>query len=452
MRCTGLRRGGLLLGLMLALVPLALHAQGGMPAFEVDAVSLREGDAANQSRLELYTRIPYTNLTFLNTTDGFTASYEVEAEVHRLDDRGRPEALVETSIWENTVSVGAYALTTSGQTFDHTTHALALPPGRYLIEFQLTDRHAEERTYVQNVPVEVRGFSGPVALSDLIVLEDFDEETRTIYPRVSRFVGSEDVLLEVFYEIYADRPQRVRVVREVVPLRKRSSGLIRTGRTLLGLANEEPDDVPVVFSDVQALALQRGRHQTVAELPLADFINVGDYLLRVRVEDEQGRRLDEAARTFSAEWSGLTAHISDLDEAIKQLEYVAKRHELREIKDATNRNERLRRFQAFWDKRDPTPGTPRNEQMEEYYYRIAYANRRFGSVIPGWKTDRGHVLVRFGEPEHVDRHQYGFGLDADPYEVWYYYRIGRYFIFIDKTGFGDYELLRPIWDEGNRIR
>ena len=68
----------------------------------------------------------------------------------------------------------------------------------------------------------------------------------------------------------------------------------------------------------------------------------------------------------------------------------------------------------------------------------------------GWRTDRGQVLVLFGEPDFVERHPYNF--NAKPYQVWYYYRIGKQFIFVDEDGVGNYELLIPIWDERNRIR
>jgi GWxTD domain-containing protein len=160
--------------------------------------------------------------------------------------------------------------------------------------------------------------------------------------------------------------------------------------------------------------------------------------------------LDTAERVVSVNWSGLDEHIRDLEEAIDQLQYIAKRNEIDHIKGGRTPAERLTRFQAFWDKRDPTPNTPRNERMEEYYYRIDYANRRFTSLRDGWRTDRGHVMVLFGEPDNVESHPFDF--NVRPYEVWYYYRIGRRFVFIDRSNVGDYELMVPIWDERTRIR
>jgi GWxTD domain-containing protein len=149
------------------------------------------------------------------------------------------------------------------------------------------------------------------------------------------------------------------------------------------------------------------------------------------------------------QWSGLAAHIQDIDEAIQQLEYIAKKKDIDFIRDAPNEVERVQRFESFWDKRDPTPNTKRNESMEEYYYRVASANKQYGAVQEGWRTDRGFVFVRYGEPDHIERQPFSF--DYEPYEVWTYERIGRRFIFVDKTGFGDYELLVPVWDERSRL-
>ncbi len=53
----------------------------------------------------------------------------------------------------------------------------------------------------------------------------------------------------------------------------------------------------------------------------------------------------------------------------------------------------------FWQRRDPTPGTPRNEVKEEHYRRLQFASRNFREGIPGWRTDRGRVYVLLGQPD-----------------------------------------------------
>ncbi len=434
----------LLLGL-LATGPSGLLAQE-VPEFEVDAISVRNDEASAQTRLDIYIKIPYSNLDFIHTANGFRATYEVEAEVYELDERERPGNLVQAPIWEHTATETIFALTQSDQTFDYTTHSLSLPPGRYLIECTVTDKNSQESS-VDDLVVEVRALSDPIALSDIMLLEDYDEQSQTIFPLVGSRIDASALSFQIFYEIYVDQPRRVRVVREVVPMRKKR--LWAPIRTLLGLKNKEADAV-VLYSDEEITELARGRHQVVSSIPLQELLEVGQYLVRVRLEDEDGQLIDMAERVFSTRWTGLAAHLLDLDEAIDQMIYAAKPRDLRAIKDAPSHQEKLRRFEAFWKKRDPTPSTGRNEKMEEYYYRIDYANRVFGSIVPGWQTDRGHVLINFGYPDLIDRQTFSFG--AEPWEAWYYYRIGRRLLFVDKTGFGDYELLVPIYDERNRIR
>lgn len=75
-------------------------------------------------------------------------------------------------------------------------------------------------------------------------------------------------------------------------------------------------------------------------------------------------------------------------------------------------------IEQFWLRRDPTPGTDANELKEEYYRRIAWANDRFASAIPGWKTDRGMFYVTFGPPDEREEHPAEAGRSST--EKWHY--------------------------------
>jgi GWxTD domain-containing protein len=114
-------------------------------------------------------------------------------------------------------------------------------------------------------------------------------------------------------------------------------------------------------------------------------------------------------------------------------------------------------LRRFWERRDPTPGTPRNEALEDFQARLKAANRAFreggAAEIPGWRTDRGRVYLRNGPPDAVlSRPQPG---STNPYEVWKYSRRRpRKFVFFDFTRFGNYALIwtddllevgRPNW-------
>lgn len=53
----------------------------------------------------------------------------------------------------------------------------------------------------------------------------------------------------------------------------------------------------------------------------------------------------------------------------------------------------------FWARRDPTPGTPRNELREDFEARVKYADEQFSTPSQkGSMSDRGKVLIILGVP------------------------------------------------------
>jgi hypothetical protein len=59
----------------------------------------------------------------------------------------------------------------------------------------------------------------------------------------------------------------------------------------------------------------------------------------------------------------------------------------------------------------------------------------------GWQTDRGRVYLLYAEPDDVQR--FPSSDNGKPYEIWNYNQIesGVVFVFIDRNGFGDYQLV-----------
>jgi GWxTD domain-containing protein len=433
-RRLALRACLLLAGLLLT---LPLHAQD-VP-LEVDAISVR-GPSGTASRLDVYTKVSYGALTFRRAESGYRARYRVSLDVYRVSG-GRQGAYVRGKTWDRTVTASNYEATVEDRFHDRTTQALDLEPGRYLLQFAVED-DASSRRYAHEVTAIVADLSGSPAVSDLILVDSYDAAEASISPRVSSAIGTDERTFSFFYEIYSDAPREVRVVREVHRQARRS--LVRTA-----LGMEQDEATSATYATVAPTRLRAGRNPVVVTIPLEGF-RVGDYTVRVRVESLAGDTLATREKPVEVLWTGLDQHIRDLDGAIAQLVHIAKPRDIDHIREGESTGERLRRFRAFWERLDPTPGTARNERMEEYYLRVAHANRSYkAGARDGWQTDRGLVMVTFGEPSDVTRHPFSFG--NKPYEVWTYDHIGRRFIFIDDTGFGDYRLLHPIWDDRTRL-
>jgi GWxTD domain-containing protein len=136
--------------------------------------------------------------------------------------------------------------------------------------------------------------------------------------------------------------------------------------------------------------------------------------------------------------------------------YIITNEERRAYNSLKTDEEREQFIEQFWLRRDPTPDTVENEFKEDHYARIAYANERFASGIPGWKTDRGRIYILYGKPAEIESHasggtyerpiQEGGGTTSTyPFETWryrYIEGIGNEVIleFVDPTMSGEYHL------------
>jgi GWxTD domain-containing protein len=110
--------------------------------------------------------------------------------------------------------------------------------------------------------------------------------------------------------------------------------------------------------------------------------------------------------------------------------YIISDEERKAFKTLQTDEERDQFIEQFWLRRDPTPDTEENEYREEHYRRIAYANEHYASGIPGWKSDRGMIYIKYGPADETDVHnggteqrsfqEGGGSTSMFPYEDWRY--------------------------------
>ncbi len=151
-------------------------------------------------------------------------------------------------------------------------------------------------------------------------------------------------------------------------------------------------------------------------------------------------RDDEAAGAFE--------YAIELLPANERTEFLAVSRLLRqddaEVFDSLAGGDRAEAARRFWTAYDPLYLTPSNEFWVEYLARMAYSDLRFGLPeyrTPGWRTDRGEIWVRYGEPIR----QATFSpntTDTGDFEavgrvttVWSYGREGPVFIFRQNPGY-----------------
>lgn len=136
--------------------------------------------------------------------------------------------------------------------------------------------------------------------------------------------------------------------------------------------------------------------------------------------------------------------------------YIITDDEREVFESLTSPEEKERFIEQFWLRRDPDPRTAENEFKTEHYRRIAYANERFASGFPGWKTARGRIYIIHGPPAEIESHSSGGAFQRPmnegggttatyPFEIWRYRSIPGIgdditLEFVDRSLSGEYRL------------
>ncbi len=381
----------------------------------------------SRARLEVYMQIPYEEVRFLKKADVYVGQFDITVSITTKD--GDPVwnrvQTVEIRTRDFTETVSNRLSSLKQMTFD-------MEPGMYTVRVEVLDQDSKRGATVTR-EITVPDYSAHrLSISDAMIVTRMTTsgDRRTIVPNISSMIGDEDQGFFVFSEVYT--PPGMQSLQVY-------GSLLSSGRdSVFGVQQTEP--------------VTRRPHQSFVKFTRYE-LPMGKYFVKLIVQGKDSAGVTYTAqsiRGLSVRWSDLPASVTDLNKALDQMRYIARDNELEPIRTARTEVDKRSRFIEFWRKRDPDPQTQRNELMEEYFWRVEYANRNFSHYMEGWRTDRGMVYIRFGAPDNVERHPFETG--TRPYEVWRYYNLNYEFVFVDETGFGDYRLQYPTTDILGRIR
>ncbi|HCA79625.1 MAG TPA: hypothetical protein DEP53_07825 [Bacteroidetes bacterium] len=399
------------------------------PTFFAEAVAYAS-DQPDKSRLDVYVQVPHEEIRFLKENDRYLGRYELTLTL--LTPAREP---VHEQTWTVDVPVTDFAQTTQRRLYSLTHRTLDVSPGNYMMTLQLRDEESKKSSQIKKSLLVTDFAKDSVTISDIMLVNRLstDGEKRSIVPIITGNVSHTSEGFFIFFELYTHQTvDSVDVVWKVFDPKKNE---------VAGRAQREPvtGSKSQVFVKIDSTGMRMGTY----------FLSV-EATARPTVDGKPVEYKGVTSRTFNIRATDLPGVISDLDKAIDQLIYIARDTELLYVREATTEEDKRKRFIEFWAKRDPDPQTPRNELMEEYYSRVAFANQNYGHYLEGWRTDMGMIFVRFGSPDNIERHPFEY--NVKPYEIWYYYQLNRQFIFVDETGFGDYRLRYPTTDLWGRVR
>jgi GWxTD domain-containing protein len=149
--------------------------------------------------------------------------------------------------------------------------------------------------------------------------------------------------------------------------------------------------------------------------------------------------------SFSGQWV-----ITNLEDMVFMLRFFERQDEVDKLRKALPAA-RDSAWREFWRVTDPTPITPQNEALDEYFRRVQAANQKFRDEgSPGWLTDRGEVFITLGDPDDVLDMSSGMERNGARTIRWSFTELRLTLFFLDQ-GFGRFQLTPASRAEFQRV-
>ena len=385
----------------------------GVPRFDIKIINtFNQNDGARHARV--LAQIANDYLTFVKNDSGFGAELELELRLSAKE------------------SDFSYSKTINREVFE--------------ADYDNTNSNAITNTFMLETPIKAGKYDAVVAIRDLNSNSNFGRKASFEVPEKE----NEDEKLRLSDFLFFDQY-----------LTDENGGIMNYAPSLQNNFQTEGDEIYATFhtwrentaepltvrykilDENQLVVHQNQFVSNRDEKYLTHYIKLNRYTLNenkyyIEVMVEAGEQQTRNGAIFEFFWDFVPNSSRDLELAIRQLEYIAEGDSVKYYRDAPYEEQRGF-FRRFWHQKDPNPDSEENELMREYYRRINFSTANFStSGEEGWRTDRGRLLVKFGEPDDVERHPFEAG--SYPYIIWRYYASRKNFLFIDRTGFGNYEL------------
>ncbi|MHB1049572.1 MAG: GWxTD domain-containing protein [Bacteroidota bacterium] len=386
--------------------------------------------AGVHSLFALY-RIRYDNLIFTlangNQGSSYSAAGVVTVEI--LDSTGQS---ISRQISEIRRTSPTNLLNDLRKQYFQGAMTFTLPPGKYSVLLRVEDKESGNRIPDSKRPVELPSSSGSIQ-STLFPVQERNASNGEF---ISHNLGGDVIFSQNFGFVAVHSTPGMDSVRYTISQRdenEETASIISD--TVVRLLSFPGVTLQLKFdsSDVR-FSVKPESASTVYYIPIAgNLLRQGRYTISIRFEDSSTTTLP-----FGARWPEMPLSLSDLELATLPLQHLLTREEYSELRRG-GRETRIRKFDEFWSRKDPTPGTAYNEMMAEFYRRVDYTVGAFRTLKEpnGSITDRGRIYILYGKPSSTDR---VLRPGSIPQEIWNYTNLGKKFIFKDPSRQGNYTL------------
>lgn len=383
------------------------------PFFSADVViSL---DPEGRPALTTSVTVPYQELSWIHPVDDAASGrFAAGAEFTVVFEPTGAKAL-SGDVWERRVVVPGYAATRSASSVLLEKRSFQVPAGRYELRVSVRDLNAGTESTARQ-KIEVPDYTKvPVGFADLEL--GIADTAGVFTPVPTRMFGLEVTRIAARAALFDRRPGDW---PRLYPLQYR-------------IVDEVGD---ALVSGSAQVSVSHSAEPVVLRPPATELF-LGHYTFVVELED--GKNHWRVERSFDVDESG-PPRGKEFERMLEPLSFVATSEEIAYLRGLPV-EEQSRGWIEFWRRRDPTPDTPRNESLIEFFRRVRHAEKQFQGFGPGWRSDMGRIYIKYGPPDQVESRPQS--ATTPQLELWYYNQPYRRFVFSDREGFGRYVLVSP---------
>jgi len=365
-------------------------------------------------RLLTYVSVPYSSLQFIKEKNLYTSNFETLISL-----KNREGDQISSKTWSKNVTADDYVSTTSKKNKIIYFHEFIALPGKYELVSEILDMDIKKST-LKELKLNIQKYDQSVVLNKPFFIDYLDG-----------FWGFEKNELPLLNNRLQDSTLRTSIL---------VSGRVLPGSFIINISVGADGDTILWGKDFQLTSETDIFSQRVI---IPKEITLKGFRKKITVKIMQNGKDYEEVLDFYINKPGFASTIQNIPAAINQMRYIFKEDEGKPLLSAKNKEEQEILFLEFWNKKDPTPNSLKNELMDEYFERVNYANRNFNSYQPGWRTDFGMIYILFGPPDDIE-------ITSNPsrniyVRRWHYYNINQVYEFIDDNGFGEYRLVSPFF-------
>jgi len=432
--------------LILFILTMCAFGQGKKIDFAIDYAQYRLQE--NYVYLEVYYSVSRQSLSYEKVETGFKAAVNIKTYIKKNEKSMLIDSLVIEDIVKSMNEISA------SQKFTEVS-IIQVEEGKYELNSKFIDLNSKETASVMD-SLNLKSFPQNVlALSDIELATSIKPQTKTelrfdknglrVIPNPSNIYGTGLTNLNFYAEVYnleIDADAKGTTYHSNYYIFDQSEKLITE---IIGRPKKKPGSSSIIHGALDVSQLATGFYgfkvvvtddfsgNTVESKKYFQIYSIKDVVIASTASSK-----DEEETTPN---EFLNMDEKALNEYFNQVKYIAFKEEQKIFKKL-DINGKRNFLNEFWKKRDPQPITKINEAKIKFAHLLEYANKNFSvGKKAGWKTDRARVLLKYGQPDEVQRKP--SNMDHKAYQIWLYYNIqgGVEFVFVDIRRIRDLQLV-----------